>query len=213
MIGSDAPRGSEPGWRFKIRKPLLMGTGQIWQARVYFRLRGRDFVLVSLIKRPLSKERLMGAKRTSRRDLLKGGAALAGGLTAGAAAPALGQTPASDHAADHDHPMSGAKVDHPMISGSKELIEYGQRSRFVTSVRIQHPVGGRPSPDAFGKTFHVASPLQDSVGVVTPSSLHYIATTRGAFLPDIDPKQHTLMIHGLVDRPLTFTMDDLKHHG
>src|SRR6267142_4413277 len=81
---------------------------------------------------------------------------------------------------------------------------------YVTSVRIAHPIGGRPSPDLFGKTFHVASPLQDSVGVVTPSSLHYIATTRGAFLPDIDPKQHTLTIHGLVDRPLTLTMDQLK---
>jgi sulfane dehydrogenase subunit SoxC len=80
----------------------------------------------------------------------------------------------------------------------------------VTSVRIAHPIGGRPSPDLFGKTFHVASPLQDSVGVITPSSLHYIATTRGAFLPDIDPKKHTLMVHGLVDRPLTFTVDDLK---
>jgi sulfane dehydrogenase subunit SoxC len=80
----------------------------------------------------------------------------------------------------------------------------------VTSVRIAHPIGGRPSPDAFGKVFHVASPLQDSVGVITPSSLHYIATTRGSFMPDIDPKQHTPMIHGLVDRPLTFTMDDLK---
>jgi len=52
--------------------------------------------------------------------------------------------------------------------------------------------------------------LQDSVGVVTPSSLHYVATTRGSYMPDIDPKQHTLTIHGLVDRPLTFTMDDLK---
>jgi sulfane dehydrogenase subunit SoxC len=29
-------------------------------------------------------------------------------------------------------------------------------------------------------------------------------------MPDIDPKEHTLTIHGLVDRPLTFTMDDLK---
>ena len=97
-----------------------------------------------------------------------------------------------------------------MILGSKELIEYGQRSRYVTSVRIPHPLGGRPSPDAFGKVFHVASPLQDSVGVITPSSLHYVATTRGSYMPDIDPKQHTLTIHGLVDRPLTFTMDDLK---
>jgi sulfane dehydrogenase subunit SoxC len=37
-----------------------------------------------------------------------------------------------------------------------------------------------------------------------------MGTTRGAFLPDVDPKEHRLMIHGLVDRPLTFTMDDLK---
>jgi sulfane dehydrogenase subunit SoxC len=56
----------------------------------------------------------------------------------------------------------------------------------------------------------VATPLQDSVGVITPSSLHYYATTRGSFLPDINPREHTLMIHGLVDRSLTFTMDDLK---
>jgi len=115
-------------------------------------------------------------------------------LTLGAVVPASGQTPAQDHPA--------------FIKGNKEVIAYGDRSRFVTSVRIPH--GGRPSPDQFGLTFHIASPLQDSVGVITPSSLHYVATTRGAFLPDIDPKEHSLMIHGLVDRPLTFTMDDLK---
>jgi sulfane dehydrogenase subunit SoxC len=48
------------------------------------------------------------------------------------------------------------------------------------------------------------------VGSITPSSLHYVATHRGAFVPDIDPKEHRLMIHGMVDRPLVFTMDDLK---
>ena len=96
-----------------------------------------------------------------------------------------------------------------MIKGEKDgEIAYGARSKYVTSARIPH--GGRPSPDNFGLTFHVATPLQDQVGVITPSSLHYFATTRGAFLPDIDPKQHSLMIHGLVDRPLTFTVDDLK---
>jgi hypothetical protein len=71
-------------------------------------------------------------------------------------------------------------------------------------------MGGRPSPDTFGMVFHVAAPVQDSVGVIKPSSLHYVATTRGSYIPDIDPKEHTLMIHGLVDRPLTFTMEDLK---
>jgi hypothetical protein len=81
---------------------------------------------------------------------------------------------------------------------------------YVTTVRIAHPISGRPSPDRFGKVFHVASPIQDQIGVITPSSLHYIATTRGSYMPDIDPKTHTVMIHGLVDQPLTFTMDDLK---
>ena len=159
----------------------------------------------------VSRATPMGSQRTSRRELLKSGGALAGGFTLGAVAPALGQTPASDQPPAHDHVSGQAPAhDNPMIMGSKELIAYGERSHYVTSVRIAHPMGGRPSPDAFGKVFHVASPLQDSVGVITPSSLHYVATTRGSYMPDIDPKEHTLMIHGLVDRPLTFTMEDLK---
>jgi DMSO/TMAO reductase YedYZ molybdopterin-dependent catalytic subunit len=78
----------------------------------------------------------------------------------------------------------------------------------VTSVRT--PVAERHSPDEFGLTFHVLTPLQDSVGIITPSSLHYTATHRGAFVPDIDPLAHRLMIHGMVDRPLIFTLDELK---
>ena len=72
------------------------------------------------------------------------------------------------------------------------------------------PVAERHSPDEFGLTFHVLTPLQDSVGIITPSSLHYTATHRGAFVPDIDPREHRLMIHGMVDRPLVFTMEELK---
>lgn len=149
----------------------------------------------------------MGSERTSRRELLKSGGALAGGMTLAAAAPALAETTG---AAVAPAPEESLAHEYPMIPGSKEMIAYGDRSHFVKSVRIAHPIGGRPSPDAFGKVFHVASPLQDSVGVITPSSLHYVATTRGSFIPDIDPREHTLTIHGLVDQPLTFTMDDLK---
>jgi sulfane dehydrogenase subunit SoxC len=165
----------------------------------------------------MGSEKPTGSKPTSRREFLKDGAVVAGGLTLGTAAggavggalsgrftlgaatPALADTPASSPAPAQNTPM---------IMGDKKMIAYGERSRYVTSVRIAH--GGRPSPDDFGKVFHVASPLQDSVGVITPSSLHYVATTRGSFIPDIDPAQHTLMIHGLVDQPLTFTMADLK---
>ena len=135
----------------------------------------------------------MDSKRPARRHFLKSGAALAGGFTLGGAAPAFGQAP----------PPSP-----PMIKGDKDQIPYGDRSKFVTSVRIAH--GGRPSPDAFGLYFHIATPLQDSVGVITPSSLHFVGTTRGAYIPEIDPREHRLLIHGMVDRPLTFTMEDLK---
>ena len=46
--------------------------------------------------------------------------------------------------------------------------------------------------------------------MITPSSLHFVGTTRGSYIPEIDPKEHRLLIHGMVDRPLTFTMEDLK---
>ena len=131
----------------------------------------------------------MDSRKPNRRGFLKDGVALAG-LAAGSAQRAPGQiqgTPAK-------------KID--------ELIAYGDRSRFVTSIRV--PVAERHSPDEFGLTFHVLTPLQDSVGIITPSSLHYTATHRGAFVPDINPREHRLMIHGMVDRPLVFTMEELK---
>jgi len=131
----------------------------------------------------------MDSKKPNRRGFLKGGAAIAG-VAAGAAQTARGQAPAI------------------AAYSKKELIGYGERSHFVTSLR--EPAPGRPSPDAFGLVFHVATPLQDQTGFITPSSLHYTATHRGAFVPDIDPKEHRLMIHGMVDRPVVYTMDDLK---
>jgi sulfane dehydrogenase subunit SoxC len=135
------------------------------------------------------KERPMDSKKPNRRGFLKDSAALAG-LATGGVRLAKGQTQGTP----------SKKID--------ELIAYGERSRFVTSIRM--PVAERHSPDEFGLTFHVLTPLQDSVGIITPSSLHYTATHRGAFVPDIDPREHRLMIHGMVDRPLVFTMEELK---
>ena len=52
------------------------------------------------------------------------------------------------------------------------------------------------------------SPLQSLHGVVTPNGLFFERHHAGR--PDIDPTQHRLMIHGMVDRPLLLTMDDIK---
>ena len=126
----------------------------------------------------------MVSKKTNRRGFLKGGAAAAG-LAAGAAGSANGQpAPSKEHL--------------------KELIAYGERSRFVTSVRLAR------DPNPFGLTYHVFTPLQDSMGIITPPSLHYTNAHRPFYVPDINPEQHRLMIHGMVDRPLILSMSDLK---
>jgi sulfane dehydrogenase subunit SoxC len=143
----------------------------------------------------------MASDRTDRRAFLKRGAALAGGLTLGAAEPIL-----------RDNSAAAQSIDTPVQEmpdySTPELVAYGQRSPYVTSVRT--PVNGRPSPDEFGLVFHIGTPLQDQIGAITPSSLHYFGTTRGSFVPIIDPAEHRLLIHGMVDRELIFTMDELK---
>jgi sulfane dehydrogenase subunit SoxC len=148
----------------------------------------------------------MDSKKPSRRKFLSEGAAVAG-LVAGAVQSASGQTPAPAPA-NTSAPSPAALAKAAAEKRLKDQIAYGERSRFVTSLR--EPADGRPSPDAFGLTFHVVTPLGESVGSITPSSLHYVAAHRGFFVPEIDPKEHRLMIHGMVDRPLIFTMDELK---
>jgi len=52
------------------------------------------------------------------------------------------------------------------------------------------------------------SPLGDLDGIITPNGLFYERHHGG--VPSIDPQQHRLMLHGLVDRPLIFTMEDIR---
>ena len=73
---------------------------------------------------------------------------------------------------------------------------YGQRSRFETAERET------ALPESH-------TPLDEQTGIITPSGLHYVVT-HGYDPPDINPRQHRLLIHGLVDRPLIFTLDELK---
>ena len=71
---------------------------------------------------------------------------------------------------------------------------YGKRSSFETTLRRHN-------------TTRSLTPLQDLHGIVTPSSLHFERHHNG--VPIIDPNRHRLLIHGLVDRPLVFTMNEL----
>lgn len=52
------------------------------------------------------------------------------------------------------------------------------------------------------------TPLQDLHGTITPSDLHYERHHAGVAM--VDPHTYTLLIHGMVERPTVFTLDDLK---
>ncbi|MCF6194939.1 MAG: sulfite dehydrogenase, partial [Kangiellaceae bacterium] len=52
------------------------------------------------------------------------------------------------------------------------------------------------------------TPLHKLKGIITPNGLAFERYHGG--LPNINPDEHRLIIHGLVDRPLIFTMDELK---
>jgi len=77
--------------------------------------------------------------------------------------------------------------------------ELGERSPF------EHP---RRRVNRAAPSGESESPLQDLYGTITPADLHFERHHGG--VPVIDPAQYTLLIHGMVDRPLKFTLADLK---
>ena len=84
---------------------------------------------------------------------------------------------------------------------------YGERSRFEQPVvrYLNQPYGGL-APGS-GAAF---SPIEALEGIITPSSLHNIRSHSGT--PDIDPKRHQLVLHGLVARPLRFSIEALSRY-
>jgi sulfane dehydrogenase subunit SoxC len=144
----------------------------------------------------------MNSMRADRRGFLKGSAALAG-LAVGSLPFANGKALASvtPGLIDNGEPASkrGVTPDEPTI----EDLAYGGRSRYENTERA-HSVGPLNLVGLRNLT-----PLQDTIGVITPASLHYVVQ-HGHDLPNIDPREHRLLIHGMVDRPLVFTMEELK---
>ena len=131
----------------------------------------------------------MNSTKPDRRGFLKGSAALAG-LAVGAIPFVNGKA----RAADEPTTKRGVTPDDPVI----EDLAYGGRSGFETTTRA-HSVGVLNATGLRNLT-----PLQDTIGAITPSSFHFLVL-REQHLPNIDPKEHTLLIHGMVDRPLVFT--------
>jgi sulfane dehydrogenase subunit SoxC len=64
------------------------------------------------------------------------------------------------------------------------------------------------NPSATPGTGASRTPLQDTVGIITPSSLHFERHHSG--VPSLDPSRHGLLLHGAVTRPISFSIDDLR---
>jgi sulfane dehydrogenase subunit SoxC len=81
---------------------------------------------------------------------------------------------------------------------------YGLPSPFESQVVRRQRAGARTPTLTAASSL---TPLADLFGVITPNGLHFERHHAG--VPAIDPDRHRLMVHGLVERPLIFTMDDL----
>ncbi|MFZ0775117.1 MAG: sulfite dehydrogenase [Xanthobacteraceae bacterium] len=131
--------------------------------------------------------------RSSRRSFLRLGAAAAGGAmlvrTGNAAAPE--SSPPGEP--DWTEATGSGVVDRP----------YGAPSKFEKDV-IRRNVPWLTATPESSVSF---TPLQSLDGIITPNGLFFERYHAGR--ADIDPRQHRLIIHGLVDRPLILTIDDI----
>lgn len=120
----------------------------------------------------------MRHRRSSRRQILQWGVAAGAGVIAAREASAA----------------------EPRTLGAP-LGPYGERSPFEKAIRFTRE---SRTPET-GSSF---TPIQESLGTITPSALHYERHHGG--VPTIDPSAHRLVIHGMVDRPLSLSMADIR---
>jgi sulfane dehydrogenase subunit SoxC len=127
-----------------------------------------------------------------RRGLLAGAASLTAGLFASrrAVSAETNVTAIPDWTK-----TQGAPIDSP---------PYGVPSPFEKDV-VRRARAGVNFP--FPTAAYSDTPFHQLHGIITPAGLHYERHHAG--VPAIDPDQHELLIHGLVDRPLIFSMEDI----
>ena len=131
-------------------------------------------------------------KASDRRSFLKGGAALVAAAASGGAPEARSE------------PLAGQPWER--VYGAA-FTGYGQPSRFEQPVQ-RHLL--RPYGELAPGSGAALTPIERLEGIITPSALHNNRSHSG--VPDIDPKEHRLLVHGLVARPLMFSVDALLRY-
>ncbi len=140
-----------------------------------------------------------GSKKTTRRAFLKTGLA-AGGIVAGAGAlKARDPAPPSPDPAITD-PQPWRLSHGPGVDASP----YGLPSPYESGV-VRRNVSWLTAETTSSVNF---TPLHRLEGIITPNGLCFERHHSG--VPPIDPAAHRLMINGMVDTPMVFSLEDLK---
>ncbi len=131
-------------------------------------------------------------RRFLRAGLAAGGAAIAGGSVAGASESNPDNLP--PNVADWSRYLGDGVDARP----------YGAPSEFESET-VRRSVAWLTASTESSVNF---TPLHALDGIITPNGLCFERHHGG--IAEIDPADHRLMINGLVDRPLIFTMDDIR---
>jgi len=136
----------------------------------------------------------------SRRGLLRAG--VAGAAATVAAGPALAQS--KSELAKPDPAITEVQDWNRYLGVGVEAAPYGKPSKFEKEVirrNVPWLTAGTESSINF-------TPIHELDGIITPNGVCFERHHAG--VAEVDPVKHRLMISGLVDKPLVFTMDDLK---
>ena len=137
----------------------------------------------------------------ARRDFFRKSAALSATALAGTTLFA-GTEAMADDPAIIDHVPWGIKFGDPV---TKNL--YGMPSPY------EHNVTRRNAKLLSSGNWYASiamCPIQDSMGIITPNGLFFSRAHGG--IAQVDPNEYRLMIHGLVEKPIVLTLEQLKRY-
>ncbi|MEO1329910.1 MAG: sulfite dehydrogenase [Pseudomonadota bacterium] len=123
---------------------------------------------------------------------------LTGSLAAGAAVASAGVARADDPAITEMKPWA------QFLGDGVDARPYGTPSEFESHV-VRRDVPWLTADPVSSVNF---TPLHELDGIITPNGLCFERHHAG--IAEVDPGEYRLMINGLVDRPLVFTLEDLK---
>jgi sulfane dehydrogenase subunit SoxC len=134
-------------------------------------------------------------RRETRRSFLKGSVATGGAIVAGAVGA---------KAASPDKAITEPQEWSQLLGDGVDARPYGKPSEFEKDVVRRNVPWLTATPES-SVNF---TPLHALDGIITPNGLCFERHHAG--VAEIDPAKFRLMINGLVDKPLVFTMDDLR---